>query len=111
MYTVTNNHFKDEIHEFDEKYVRIIREKDHLHEQLQTLKKIKDAEFQDQRKMIDHLKKKMAEVENENDINAKSAEMFHRKRNYCEQQLKATMMQRYYVIHILILISWLTEYV
>lgn len=70
-------------------------ENDQLQEQLQKLTKIKDAEAQDQRNMIAHLKKKMAEVENENNRNAKTAERFHRRRNEYKQQLNPTLMQRY----------------
>lgn len=69
---------------------------DQLQEQLQKLKKIKDAEAQDQRKMIDYLMKKMAEVENDKNRNANSWGMLNRRKNeYKQQQLKSTLIQRY----------------
>ncbi|CAG2208376.1 unnamed protein product [Mytilus edulis] len=93
LYTNSNNQLKDVIHQANKNHVKMQMEKDQLQEQLQKLTKIKNAEAKDQRKMIDHLKKKMAEVENENNKNAKTAERSHRRKNECKQQLKATLMQ------------------
>lgn len=70
-------------------------EKDHIKEQQQKLQKSKDEEAQDQRKMIDHLKKKIKEVENENKRMAEIVEMIYRTRNECKSKLDDTMMQRF----------------
>ncbi|CAC5415455.1 MYH [Mytilus coruscus] len=93
LYTKANNQIKDVMYQATEKRATMQKEKDDLQEQLQQLKKIMDAEAQDHRNIVDYLNKKMAQVENEKNRNAKTVEFFYSSINECKKQLKDTMMQ------------------
>ncbi|CAC5398541.1 unnamed protein product [Mytilus coruscus] len=93
LYTKANNQIKDVMYQASEKRVTMQMEKDDLQEQLQQLRKIMDAQAQDQKNMIDYLNKKMAEVETEKNRNAKAVEIFYDSMNECKKHLNDTMMQ------------------